>query len=68
MRSYGGEVTDFHDKEIPKVGSNYTFLAAISLDFSQVILKECKYIEKEIKLLGNITEGIESFSNNSDEE
>ena len=25
--SYGDEATDFYDKEIPIVGSNYTFLA-----------------------------------------
>ena len=30
--SYGNQATDFHDKEVPKVGSNYTCLAVISLD------------------------------------
>ena len=24
IKSYGDETTDFHDKEIPKVGFNYT--------------------------------------------
>ena len=31
-RSYGHEATGFHDKEVPKVGSNYTCLAVILLD------------------------------------
>ena len=33
MKSYGDEVTDFHDGEIPKAGSNYTYLAVILIDF-----------------------------------
>ena len=33
MKSYGDEVTDFHDGEIPKAGSNYTCLAVILIDF-----------------------------------
>ena len=58
VKSHGDEATDFHDKEIPKSGSDYTYLAVISLYFSlkkdeiyypQVFLKECKYIEKENK-------------------
>ena len=53
-KSYDDEVTDFYDKEIPKVDSNYTCLAVISLDsalnkygnyYPEVFLKECKYIE-----------------------
>ena len=49
------EVTDFCDKEIPKVASNHTCLAVNSLGFAlkkdenyypQVFLKECKYIKK----------------------
>ena len=58
MKSYGGEVTDFYDKEISKVDSNHTYLAICSLDFAlknnenyypevTVFLKECKYIEKK---------------------
>ena len=52
---YFDEATDFHDKEVPKVDSSYTCLAGISLDsifgvyekyYSQVFLKECKYIER----------------------
>ena len=48
IKSDGDEVTDFYDKEIPKVHSNHTCLAVISLDsalkkdenyYSQVFLK-----------------------------
>ena len=53
VKSHGDEVTDFYDKEIPKVDSNHNCLAVISLDstlkkddnyYPQVFLKECKYI------------------------
>ena len=52
------EDEDFHDKKVPKVGSNYTCLVVILFDSAlkkdknydaQVFLKECKYIEKEKK-------------------
>ena len=32
MKCYGDEVTDFYGREIPKVDSNHTCLAVISLD------------------------------------
>ena len=32
IKSYGDEVTNFHDKQIPKADSNHTCLAVISLD------------------------------------
>ena len=57
LKSHGDEVTDFYNKEIPKVGSNHTCLVAISLYsalekdeiyYPQVFLKECKYIEKRV--------------------
>ena len=50
------KTTDFHGKEVSKVGSNYNCLAVISLDsalkeegiyYPQLLFKECKYIEKE---------------------
>ena len=53
IKFYGDAVTDFYDKEIPKVDSNLTCIAVISLDsalnkdgnyYPQVFLKECKYI------------------------
>ena len=31
-KSYGDEATDFHDKEVPKVNSIYTYLAVIPLN------------------------------------
>ena len=50
IKSHGDEVTDFYDKKISKLDSNYTNLAAISLDpalkkdenyYPKVFLKEC---------------------------
>ena len=32
INSHGDKVTDFYDKKIPKVDSNHTCLAVISLD------------------------------------
>ena len=32
IKSYGDETTDFHGKEITKVGSNYICLAVILID------------------------------------
>ena len=69
IKSYGDEVTDFFDKEFPKVDSYHTYLAVISLDFAlkkdenyypQVFLKECKCIEK--KLIRNISDNLSDFS------
>ena len=77
MISHGDEVTDFYDKEIPKVDSNHTCLAVVRLDsavkkdenyYPQVFLKECKYIEK--KLVRQIIDDLESSfddSNDSDD-
>ena len=56
IRTCGDGVTDFYNKEIPKVDSNYTSLEIISLDtahnnngnyYLQVLLKEGKYIAKK---------------------
>ena len=56
INTYGNKAKDFPDKEILKVGSNYTSLAVILIDFilrkekiyyPQMFLKECKYFEKE---------------------
>ena len=75
IKSHGDEVTDFYDKEIPKVDSNHICLAVISLDaalkkdenyYPQVFLKECKYIEK--KVVRHIIDDLENSSDNSDEE
>ena len=34
IKSYDNQVPNFYDKEFPKVDSNYTCLAVISLDFA----------------------------------
>ena len=56
IKSYGDEVKDFYDKKIPKVDSNDTCLAVISLDsglrkdencYPQAFFKKCKCIEKK---------------------
>ena len=41
VKSHGDEVTDFYDKEIPKVYSNHAFSAVINLD--PVLKKDEKY-------------------------
>ena len=46
LQSHGDDVTDFYDKERPKVDSNHTCLAGNSY-YSKVLLKECKYLEKK---------------------
>ena len=72
-KSHGDEVPDFYDKEIPKLDSNHTCLAVISLDFVlkkdescylQVFFKECKYIKK--KVLRHIQDNLSDFSYSSD--
>ena len=72
--SHGDEVTEFYDKRIPKVDSNYTCLAVITLDFAlkkddsyypQVFLKECKCIEK--KVVRYIHDSLSDFSYSCDE-
>ena len=77
IKSHGNEVTDFFDKKTPKVNSNHTCLAVISLDFAlkknenyylQVFLKECKHIEK--KVIRHINDNLSNFfsSDESDQE
>ena len=50
IKSHGDEFTDFYDKEIPKVDSNHTCLAVVSLNsalkkddsyYPLAFLKEC---------------------------
>ena len=45
IKSHSDEVTDFYDKEIPKVESNHTCLAVISLDSAlkktAIIIHKC---------------------------
>ena len=74
VKSHGNEVTDFRDKKIPKLDSNHTCLAVISLDsalkkddsyYPQVFLKEFKYIGK--KVVRHIDDSLNDFSYSSDE-
>ena len=74
IKTHGDEVTDIYNKEIPKVDSNYTCLAVISLDFAlkkddncypQVLLKECNYIER--KVLRHIHDNLSDFSSDDEE-
>ena len=69
VKPHGDEVTDFHDREIPKVDSNHTCLAVISLDsplkkdenhYLYLFLNECKHIEK--KVIRNINDILSDFS------
>ena len=51
IKSLGDEVTDFYDKEIPKLDSIHTCLAAIKKEEScylQEFLKDCKYSKKKV--------------------
>ena len=57
IKSHGDEVTGFYHKKIPNLDSNHTCLVVISLDsalknsnnyYPEVLLKECKYIEKKV--------------------
>ena len=77
-KSHCDEVTNFYDKKIPKLDTNHTCLAVISLDsvlkkddnyYPQVFLKEFKYIEK--KVIRRVHDNLSDFScssNESDEE
>ena len=77
IKSYGGETTNVHNKEMPKVASNRACLAIITIDcalkkdekyYPRAFLKECKDVEKEKKVIRHVTESIEIFSSDSDEE
>ena len=72
IKSHGDEVTNFYGKKNPKLDSNCTCLALISLESAlrkdenfnpQVFLKECKYTE--IKYNDNLSDF--SYSGESDE-
>ena len=68
IKSHGDEVTDFYDKEIPKVDS---ILKKDENYYPQLFLKECKYIKK--KVIRHINDSLTDFSSSdcfddSDEE
>ena len=72
----GGKInTNFHDKKLPKKGSNCVFLKIIVIDllcnmkkkyYPQVFLEKWKYEEKKIKKTSYITECIEISSVDGD--
>ena len=75
IKFYGNEATNFPDKEIPKIGSNYSCLTVILIDFvlkksenyyPQVFLKEWKYTEKGKTVIGYITDTLKISSDDSD--
>ena len=77
IKSNGNEATDFLCQKIPKVDSNHTSFAVISLDsilnkdenyYQQVFLKKCKYIEKKVVRHINDNLSDSSSSDESDEE
>ena len=80
VKSYGDDVKDFYDKEIPKVDSNYTCLEVIRLDsalkndenyYPQVFFKECKCSKSRvIKLINDNLSDLYSsgYSDDFDEE
>ena len=74
IKSHDHEVIDFYYKKVPKVDSNDTSLAIITLDsalkkdenyYPQVFLRECKYIEK--KVIRHINDNLSDFSSDDDE-
>ena len=75
IKSHGD---DFYDKQTPKLHSNHTCWAAISLDsalkkddnhYPEVFSKECKYIEKKVDrhIHGNLSD-FSYYSDESDQE
>ena len=77
IKSDCDEVTDFYNKDIPKVDSNDICLAVISLDsalkkdgnyYLQVFFKKCKYMAKNV--IRHINDNLSdfSFSDESEEE
>ena len=75
-KSYDDQAIDFHYKEIPKVGPNYSCLAVILIDFvlekdknyyPQIFLKECKYIKKEKMVIRYISNDLKVFSDDSNQ-
>ena len=80
IKSFGREVTDFYEKNIPKGDSNHTCLAVITLDsalkkdenyYSKVFLKALyKYSGIGKKVVRHIHDNLSYFSSDdeSDEE
>ena len=69
--------TNFHNNKIPKKGSQCICLSVILIDsvykkdknyYPQAFLEECKYVVKEKKKAKFITDNLEIFSDDYDEE
>ena len=76
IKSSGDAATDFHDKEIRKISSNYICLAVILIDVAlktlenyhlEVFSKKHKYTNKQKNINKCITDDLET-SDDSDEE
>ena len=74
IKSRSDEAADFYDKETAKADSNHNCLTVISFDsalkkdeiyYSQLFLKECKYIDK--KVVRYIIDDLEKSSDHSDD-
>ena len=72
-KSYAEEVSGFYSKETPKLNSNHTCLAVISLDpalnkdgsyYSQGFLKGCKDIKK--KVIKHIIDNLSDLTSDDD--
>ena len=60
---YNDQATDFGDKEMLKVGSNYTCLATVLINFvlkkdENYYLEECKCVQKEKNVVKYITRNL----------
>ena len=65
IKSHGDEVTDFYDKAFPKMHSNHTCIAVISLD-SALKKDENYYLQEFYKYVGkkvirHISENLSNF-------
>ena len=66
MKPSGDKATDFHNKVISKVYrlaviSLYSALSKDKNQYLQVFLNECKYIEKEKKVIRHINDDLMDF-------
>ena len=78
IKSYNGKINkDFHNNKIPQQSSKFICLSVILIDsvfrtgknyYPQVFVEECKYVAKEKKMPGYITDDIEISSDKSDRE
>ena len=75
IKFYDDETTDFHDKKIHRVGSDYICLAVNTIDlilkrdkncYLQALFKECKNIQKEVIM--HVIRDPDIYSDESDKE